>query len=522
MQQPPPTDEEIQAQMAQANAGLDPSAQLLHEHESQYLNWHKRLRVPPRGIPPHPLFAYRMVSPNMSADRPELLVCARLCQLSQSKVRYPVNAVRWARDGRRAVTANQHGEFTLWNGVAFNFEGLIAGHTDAVRTLAWSSSGATLLSGDVKGNIKYWESTMTPVNEIVEAHGGQPIRDLVFAPTDAKFASGADDGTVRIWDWERAVEERVLAGHGWDVKAVDWHGKYGLIASGSKDNQVKLWDPRKRTCLVTLYGHKHTVMKVKWNLVDSSLLLTASRDQTLKLYDIRVLKNAMTFKGHNREVTSCTWHPCSSRVFVSGGYDGTLNHWVVGMEEPLHSFQAHDQAIWDMDFHPVGHVLATVSNDHRAKFWSRKVPGDDVEWTEQMRTDFTEAVERRGQKLPDDFWTMLDDSQREARTANVTYGGLGTSLRPNETGGAAPPGRGYDAAGGGHPPPGGAPGSLTATLPPAAKRPRGPGFTDAPPRTGLAVTLASDATRAAARSAGPNGLPPSGMMHPPPQHHRPR
>ena len=43
------------------------------------------------------------------------------------------------------------------------------------------------------------------------------------SPTDAKFASCSDDGTVRVWDFFSCTEERVLRGHGSDVRCVDWH-----------------------------------------------------------------------------------------------------------------------------------------------------------------------------------------------------------------------------------------------------------------------------------------------------------
>ena len=52
----------------------------------------------------------------------------------------------------------------------------------------------------------------------------------------------------------RPQEERSLTGHGWDVKSVEWHPFYSLVASGSKDNLVKLWDPRKGSSITTLYG----------------------------------------------------------------------------------------------------------------------------------------------------------------------------------------------------------------------------------------------------------------------------
>ena len=362
----------------QSSRAVDPSQSFIDE-----VAWPsalgKRRREPSEVVQPVRSYIARMPTPRSGCDVPRRLVCDTIAHQSLNKVRFPVNALSWARDGRRAVTANQNGEFTLWNGQAFNFEGLIAAHNTAVRSLAWSRSGTTMISGDTKGAIKYWESTMTPMKEILGTHQGQAVRGLDFAPSDAKFCSCADDGTVRIWDWELFQEERILAGHGWDVKTCNWHPSYQLIASGSKDNQVKMWDPRKRSCVATLYGHKHTVMKVLWNNVDANWLLTASRDHTLKLYDIRVLRNAETFKGHNREVTAIAWHPFNPRVFTSGAYDGRVNHWLVGCDEPLHSHYAHEQAIWDMDFHPVGHVLATASNDHRVKFWCRARPGDDVD-----------------------------------------------------------------------------------------------------------------------------------------------
>ena len=50
------------------------------------------------------------------------------------------------------------------------------------------------------------------------------------------LCSCSDDGTVRVWDFFSCREERVLRGHGADVKCVDWHPTQGLLASGSKGN----------------------------------------------------------------------------------------------------------------------------------------------------------------------------------------------------------------------------------------------------------------------------------------------
>jgi polyadenylation factor subunit 2 len=243
--------------------------------------------------------------------------------------------------------------------------------------MAWSHNQNYLLTSDSGGNIKYWSPSIAPVQSL-DSHAGQAIHALSFSPSDTKFVSCGDDATLRVWDWASHREERVLEGHGWDVKCAQWHPRSSVICSGSKDNLVKLWDPRTGSCLSTLYGHKNTVTKVSWN-DNGNWLLTASRDQLIKLYDIRAMRELCSFKGHHKEVTSIAWHPIYETVFASGGMDGTLIYWNIGpkgYEEPAAKIPfAHDMAIWDMKFHPAGHLLATGSNDRQTKFWARNRPG---------------------------------------------------------------------------------------------------------------------------------------------------
>lgn len=78
---------------------------------------------------------------------------------------------------------------------------------------------------------------------------------------------------IKIWNFERMKEEKVLTGHGWDVKCVKWHPTKGLLASGSKDNLVKFWDPRTSTVLTTLY-------------VDSFSLWFSSSERALLYFSI--------------------------------------------------------------------------------------------------------------------------------------------------------------------------------------------------------------------------------------------
>lgn len=186
---------------------------------------------------------------------------------------------------------------------------------------------------------------------------------------------------MRVWDFLSCREERVLRGHGADVKGVDWHPTKALLVSGSKDSQqpIKLWDPRSGTSLATLHAHKNTVMDVKWNQ-NGNWLLTASRDHLVKIFDIRNMGQEMqTFRGHKKEATCLSWHPVHENLFASGGSDGAILFWSVGTDKEVGGMeQAHDSVVWSLSWHPLGHILASGSNDHTCKFWTRNRPGDKM------------------------------------------------------------------------------------------------------------------------------------------------
>uniref|UniRef100_A0A7N6A0L0 pre-mRNA 3' end processing protein WDR33 n=1 Tax=Anabas testudineus TaxID=64144 RepID=A0A7N6A0L0_ANATE len=332
-----------------------------------------------RAIQPDAGFYNNLVPPIGMLNNPMNAVTTKFVRTSTNKVKCPVFVIRWTPEGRRLVTGASSGEFTLWNGLTFNFETILQAHDSPVRAMTWSHNDMWMLTADHGGYVKYWQSNMNNV-KMFQAHK-EAIREASFSPTDNKFATCSDDGTVRIWDFLRCHEERILRGHGADVKCVDWHPTKGLVVSGSKDSQqpIKFWDPKTGQSLATLHAHKNTVMEVKWNL-NGNWLLTASRDHLCKLFDIRNLKEELqVFRGHKKEATAVAWHPVHEGLFASGGSDGSLLFWHTGVEKEVGGMEmAHEGMIWSLAWHPLGHILCSGSNDHTSKFWTRNRPGDKM------------------------------------------------------------------------------------------------------------------------------------------------
>jgi polyadenylation factor subunit 2 len=122
---------------------------------------------------------------------------AKAVHSSLNKVKHPINVVKWTPEGRRLLTGSTSGEFTLWNGMGFNFETIMQAHEAAIRAVEYTHTDDWLLSADQTGVVKYWQTNFNNVKEI-QAHP-EAVRGLAIAPTDSKFVTCADDTTLKIW-----------------------------------------------------------------------------------------------------------------------------------------------------------------------------------------------------------------------------------------------------------------------------------------------------------------------------------
>lgn len=123
-------------------------------------------------------------------------------------------------------------------------------HDHPIYALSYTHSGQFFLSADNSGALKYFTPTINNLTTI-QAHR-EACRAISFSPNDEKFATGGDDGAIKVWTFGEAKEDKVLSGHGWDVRSLEWHPSKGLIVSGSKDLLVKFWDPRMGKDISTL------------------------------------------------------------------------------------------------------------------------------------------------------------------------------------------------------------------------------------------------------------------------------
>ncbi|KAH0558461.1 protein with putative role during mitosis [Trichoglossum hirsutum] len=216
----------------------------------------------------------------------------------------------------------------------------------------------------------------SPARHTLQSHR-LPITCVAFHPIFSSLASGSEDTTIKIWDWELGELERTIKGHTKAVLDVDFGGPRGgtLLASCSSDLTIKLWDPSDEYKNIrTLPGHDHSVSAVRFvpsgaagSPSTGNLLVSASRDKTLRVWDVSTGYCVKTIRGHSDWVRDVS-PSFDGRWFVSAGNDQTARLWDASSGEAKSTFIGHENAIECCCFAPPASYmhLATMAGLKKA------------------------------------------------------------------------------------------------------------------------------------------------------------
>lgn len=106
------------------------------------------------------------------------------------------------------VTAGESGRITLWNPRTGRELGQLEGHTSYVYGLDLNALGH-IVSASWDNTLRLWDSVTGKQLGLWHGHESQPF-DARFLTKDSHFASGAGDGTVKIWHRDSGSVARMI------------------------------------------------------------------------------------------------------------------------------------------------------------------------------------------------------------------------------------------------------------------------------------------------------------------------
>jgi WD40 repeat protein len=246
---------------------------------------------------------------------------------------------------------------------------LVDGHTDNVRSCAFSPDGSRIVSASSDHTLKIWDAASGRIIRSLEGHSDR-VRSCAFSPDGSRIVSASSDHTLKIWDAATGRIIRSLEGHTDTVRSCAFSPDGSRIVSVSFDGNVKLWDTvRGRS--YTLSGGTNRKLSYCTFSPDGTHILAISSYENSYAIDIWDRENGLheeTLENDFISINSCTYHPDGSTI-VATCADSTLHVWETADSHLQRSFGANWGCKSTCAFSPDGTRLISASLDNVLRIW---------------------------------------------------------------------------------------------------------------------------------------------------------
>jgi WD40 repeat protein len=171
------------------------------------------------------------------------------------------------------------------------------GHTQAITGVAVSKDprNPLIASSSEDGTVRIWRpGSRTEYRIFYHWQGsGQrrtplAVRSVACTPPGAAAnwcLTGANDGTIRLWDLDGDSQEREFTGkHQRAVNCLAFNQDGTLCASGGEDREIRIWDPSTGLLKARLTDHHGAIQSLQFT--PQGQLVSAAKDQTIMVWNI--------------------------------------------------------------------------------------------------------------------------------------------------------------------------------------------------------------------------------------------
>ena len=192
------------------------------------------------------------------------------------------------------------------------------------RSIAFSPDGRFLVRS-ASNSVQLWYAGRT-YKKTLAGHTDN-VTSVAFSSDSRTLASSSVDNTVRLWDVVTDAHKATFTGHTDTVVSVAFSPDGSLLASGSDDNTIILWDVDTGKLKTTFVAHTNGINDVAFSPDGKTLASCGYRDDTtVKLWDVDTGGLKTIFFGHTYGITEIAFSP-DGQTLASGGWDGIVLLW---------------------------------------------------------------------------------------------------------------------------------------------------------------------------------------------------
>eukprot|EP00761_Pharyngomonas_kirbyi_P001469 gb/GECH01001473.1/.p1 GENE.gb/GECH01001473.1/~~gb/GECH01001473.1/.p1 ORF type:complete len:444 (+),score=120.42 gb/GECH01001473.1/:1-1332(+) len=272
-------------------------------------------------------------------------------------------------DGKYVATASLDATVRVWNVADVSLTTVLEGPGEGVDWIQWHPKGNVLFAGCGDSSAWLWSIPKGTCISVLYGHAG-PIMSGTFS-SDGKFAlTGAEDGTVRVWNPKDSSTVHQFSGPTFGeapVTALTPVPRQPLIVTGAADGTVTLCHITNGNVVARTQHHEDSVESVSYS-PNMPLYASGSLDGNLCIWDAGTNQVRQTC-SHNDGVVKVMWHPDQPVVFT-GSLDGRIRLWDGRSGDSVRTWSGHRDVVLDFALSSDQKHIVTGSDDFTGRIFS--------------------------------------------------------------------------------------------------------------------------------------------------------
>lgn len=244
----------------------------------------------------------------------------------------------------------------------------LKGHTDAVRSVVFTSSGKEMFTAGSDGKILKWVIQDGQFTSIKFYHNNFVNRIVKISKDDKWLAVAGEENYIQVFDLTNPnAKPKKLYGHKGKIWSIAFSPDNQNLISSGEDSSILVRNVETEK----YYLIAKTKFKVRTIAVSPDGKTVAGGDDRgqVTLWDVNKAKNPVDLNIKNMKKIHAIAYSSSGKMLGIGDEMGSIKIWDVDRSVPIANPTGHRARINDLKFDPKDEVLASASFDGSVRLW---------------------------------------------------------------------------------------------------------------------------------------------------------